>query len=139
DRVGRGEVEDVEAHGGDQRQAPGGGGERAAPGWLRSLRARKHLVPGGEAGPLAVDPQGKWAGEGGSAPVRGAPHQRDRVWAFGLVQTGARRGTRAKLAGEGDQGALVGCRQALPLAALGHDRALFQVKAGVLTRLDPDA
>ena len=139
DRMDRGEVDDVEAHGGDRGQALRGGAERAAPGRPGALRARKHLVPGGEARPLAVHPNGERAGDGRPAPVCGAPHQRDHLGALRLVQTSARGGTGAELARKDDERALVGRRDTFPVPALGHDRALLQVQAGVLAGLDPDA
>ena len=139
DRMDRGEVDDVEAHGGDRGQALRGGAERAAPGRPGALRARKHLVPGGEARPLAVHPNGERAGDGRPAPVCGAPHQRDHLGALRLVQTSAWCGTGAELARKDNERALVGRRDTFPVPALGHDRALLQVQAGVLAGLDPDA
>ena len=53
DRVDRRQVDDVEAHLGDRRQALGRAGETA-------LAAGEQLVPGAVAGPRAVDPQRAW-------------------------------------------------------------------------------
>ena len=55
------------------------------------------------------------------------------------MQTSARCGTGAELARKDDERALVGRRDTSPVPALGHDRALLQVQAGVLAGLDPDA
>ncbi len=63
DRVDRRQVHHVEPHLGDARQRLGGGGERAvhrvAVGVPAAGRARKHLVPGAEAGqrPIHPDPE----------------------------------------------------------------------------------
>ena len=55
DRVDRRQVEDVETHRGDGREPGLGLGEGGAAGRIGALRAREHLVPGGEAGPHPID------------------------------------------------------------------------------------
>ena len=69
DRVYGRQVQDVEAHGGDVGQERFDIGEGAVARGIGGCRAGEELVPTGEAGALAVDPEAQLLGFGGKAEV----------------------------------------------------------------------
>ena len=146
DGVHRGEVDDVEAHGGDGRQPLGRGAQRAgAPDAglfvvAGALGAREDLVPRAEQRELALDEQGVCRA--------GADHLAERVAREPVVQVGGGRERG------GGRGALGRCRagratawctrlrlalgQCRPEGPLEHPGALLEHQLGVDAGLDLD-
>ena len=121
DRVDGRQVDDVETHRRDRRQAGGGGAQRARLVRRGALGAREELVPGGEGAELAVDPQRERARQRRRRAVDGAPHQRHRRRPLGgrrparpapsRPRSALARADRARRVGGADpaaRGALVG-------------------------------
>ena len=88
-------VEDVEAHGGDVGQQCFDVGEGAVAGWVGRSGAGKELVPTGEAGALAIDPEMELFGVSGEGEVGIAGGKlldlrRERVFVEGELLVGER-------------------------------------------------
>ncbi|CQR61674.1 Hypothetical Protein sle_22130 [Streptomyces leeuwenhoekii] len=91
DGVDRGEVDDVEAHGGDRRQAAGGGAEGAVGLVGGSLGAGEELVPGAVQGAFALHEQGHRVAGGDQFPQRVAGQDRVDLRRQRRRQPGRRR------------------------------------------------
>ncbi|MNO76579.1 hypothetical protein D3C76_676530 [compost metagenome] len=79
DGMDRREVDYVEAHRGDFRQAPANVGEAAVAAGLRAFRAGEEFVPAGESGQLALDVQRIGDAAGEMRAVLGLLHHFQRV------------------------------------------------------------
>ena len=151
DRVDRRQVENVESHPGDIRQPSLGVLERSGAVGIGGARPGEHLVPGAEAGALALDhdPQGAVVGLAAAA-VGVARHQmrqlgiERRVDPWGLVAVAADQlGTVAEAVGVGPLGPSCGRADELgPLEQLARDvlsglRLLGQLVMPRGERIDP--
>ncbi len=127
------EIEDVEAHGCHPGDAVVGGGPQAA------LGAGEELVPGGEHGPLAVDPQGDGVGRGDVDGVGGGGEDGGQIGVEGVDESAAVVGVDAEGVGRLLQGFPVG-RGHVVGSALEQAGALLQLDGDVLARglLDED-
>ena len=137
DGVDGGQVDHVEAHLGDRREPRRGAAEGAVPAAV-PLRAREELVPGGEAGELAVDPQREGPRHRRRGPVDGAPHQRHRGGAPRRGGQGLGLALGAQRGGESGQRAAIRVADPGPRrAAVGHAGALLELIAQLLARGQP--